>query len=149
MKGENCVSDKEQIYSISRGKSKTIDEWFKESGISKSTLLYRLNRGMTIDEAIDKGDSTTNINSDPEWKFLLCSPYVLLTPFYLSHTFETFFAMPSDMALINTTRISRTSAVAYASSMCRPSRERLYICTARVRPDFVRSVAVCATVPEV
>ena len=52
MKGENCVSDKEQIYSISRGKSKTIDEWSKESGISKSTLLYRLNRGMTIDEAI-------------------------------------------------------------------------------------------------
>ena len=63
------MSDKEQIYSISRGKSKTIDEWSKESGISKSTLLYRLNRGMTIDEAIDKGDSTTNINSDPDNKY--------------------------------------------------------------------------------
>ena len=56
------MANKEVVYTSSSGESKTIDEWASQSGISKHTLLYRINRGLTIDEAIKRGNNSDNSN---------------------------------------------------------------------------------------
>lgn len=56
------MANKEVLYTSNSGESKTIDEWASQSGISKHTLLYRVNRGLTIDKAIERGDNPDKSN---------------------------------------------------------------------------------------
>lgn len=41
-----------KMYTNEKGESKTIEEWAKEYNLNRDTLLYRVNKGMSIDEAI-------------------------------------------------------------------------------------------------
>lgn len=49
----------EYIYTDKNGITKSVDEWAKESGINKYTIIYRINTGHTIDEAISKDYKAT------------------------------------------------------------------------------------------
>lgn len=44
----------EYVFTNKYGITKTLDQWSKESGISKHTILYRINTGASIDDAISK-----------------------------------------------------------------------------------------------
>lgn len=55
----------QQIYTSKNGEAKTLDDWSKETGIKKDTIQYRINRGMTIDEALIDSSTAYSAITDP------------------------------------------------------------------------------------